>query len=288
MDHGSYGSTPAPWIMGCTVGYLPNGSMHHGLYSGISTPCIMGRTVVNQSHWRWVVQWYTCSMDDGLYSRILTQWTMDHGSYSATSTPWVMGCTAIHPPMHHGLYSGTVTPWVMSYTAASTPSIMGCTVVHIPLGRCVVQWDIHQMDVCIVQQWIHPMGDGSYRDYLPVHPVLCGNISTPCTMGCTVLVPTLHKLYSIVEDNTWINTLVWETLISCGLGKLKFGYLLPPIPPVHLPCCISPVPWLLITHPLSSYLPDSFHVSESPNHPFHLFCDNIPLLTPPLCSCSGP
>jgi hypothetical protein len=46
--------------------------------------------------------------------------------------------------------------------------------------------------------------------------------------------------------------------------------------------------WLLASHFFNSYLPECPHIPKGSNHPFHLFCYNFSLFTPPFCSCSCP
>jgi len=48
MHHGLYSSTSAPWVMDCTVIYLP--PMGDGLYSNTLIPWMMGCTVVHLPH----------------------------------------------------------------------------------------------------------------------------------------------------------------------------------------------------------------------------------------------
>jgi hypothetical protein len=114
-----------------------------------------------------------------------------------------------------------------------------------------------------------------------------------CTTDCLSMshrsYSTVQTLYKGIRHHRYISVLLhYRHFHSCDPGKLSSGHPCPPIPPVCFPCSISLVPWLFFPHLFSPHLPHSSHISEGPNCPFHLFCDNLSLLTPPLGPCPCP
>ena len=69
MVYGLYNNISTPWVMGCTIVYMP---IIHGLYSSVYT------------HGPWTVQWFRQHTD-----------SMGHGLYSGICAPWVMDCTMV-------------------------------------------------------------------------------------------------------------------------------------------------------------------------------------------------
>jgi hypothetical protein len=322
MHHGLYNSASTPWVMHCTT--VQTVFISHGPWVVQQYIYPMGHALYNRylSHGPWVVQQRIHPMGHALYNgsdSIHIPWPMGcttvhlpHGSciVQQIPTPCTMGCTTDTYPMAHGLCSKYLPhdPWVVQWyiypmshalynglDSVGIPCTMGCTTVHPPHGSCVVQW---------FRQCSYPMYHGLYSGtFIPCtmgcttpHPphgsCIVQQIPFPWPMGCaTNTYPMAHGLYNSISTS-WVMyctvLLHLKDFYPCDLGKLNFSYPCPPIPPICFSCSISPMPWFFLPHLLTPHLPDTSHISEGPNHPSHLFHNNLPLLTPPLCSCPCP